>query len=182
MFFNRKILVFSIMNSLYLSSNEARGDSFLSSIFTDDTFVDDKICSTVINEHPCVKNLLRVLVDHININLRRIKENELQTNLLEEKLHQNQEKLDLLQIKLANEIQKVDIFRNKLQDTSVKDKKQKFGIDKLESKQYPKSTALVNNFFLSMIHGFHQFQEIMKNNVNVEMDNSKLVRRPAYPI
>ena len=49
-----------------VSSTTVSGQTALPTIFTDEAFVDDDICSMIINEHPCVKNVLSVLVDHIN--------------------------------------------------------------------------------------------------------------------
>ena len=58
------LAVFSIL--------KVSGQTALPSMFTDEAFVEDDICSMIINEHPCVKNVLGVLVDHINQNLQRI--------------------------------------------------------------------------------------------------------------
>ena len=58
------------------STSEVSGQTVLPTIFTDKAFVADDICSLIINEHPCVKNALSVLVDHINQNLERIQFNE----------------------------------------------------------------------------------------------------------
>ena len=118
-----KFFCFCIILSGLSSSNVVLGDKILSSIFTDDTFVDDDICSSIINEHPCVKNVLGVLVDHINDNLQRIKANDRRTKLLEEKLQQNEENLNILQNKLSNKVNEIKLLENKLLDIAVKNKK-----------------------------------------------------------
>ena len=45
----------------------------ITNLFTDHTFVDDNLCSSIIHDHPCVKNILTVLVNHISDNIREMK-------------------------------------------------------------------------------------------------------------
>ena len=97
-------ITFVVLSAL----NVVRGQTGISSIFTDETFVNDDICSSAINDHPCVKNVLAVLVDHINLNMQRIrvleeqkleetKDNEQKMKIIEELLAErkmNEEKYD----------------------------------------------------------------------------------------
>ena len=70
-------------------------ESNLSTLFTDHTFVEDDICSSIIIDHPCVKNILTVLVNHISYNVREIKstkEKSLETfEILANQIMKNQE-------------------------------------------------------------------------------------------
>ena len=53
--------------------NYIHAETNLPSLFTDQSFVEDDFCASVINDHPCVKNVLSVLVNHINDNLQEIR-------------------------------------------------------------------------------------------------------------
>ena len=70
-------------------------ESSLSNLFTNHTFVEDDICSSVIIDHPCVKNILTVLVNHISYNVREIrscKEKSLEIfEILAKQIMKNQE-------------------------------------------------------------------------------------------
>ena len=73
----------------------------LQSIFTDDAFVSDDICSSVINEHPCVKNILEVLVKEIN--LLKITSNEMKISSHEMKISSD-EKIQKVDEQLKREM------------------------------------------------------------------------------
>ena len=173
---NYKIFGFCIMLAGLGLPNMVRGDKILSSIFTDDTFVDDDICSSIINEHPCVKNVLGVLVDHINDNLQRIKLNEHRTKFLENKLQQNEENLDILQNKLSIKVNEIKLLENKLHDLSVQNKKFQIKVSQLESKNHSKSYSSTTTFLNSFFKMFNQSYGIIKDGVNRKMDNATLVR------
>ena len=70
-------------------------ETSLPNLFTDQTFMEDNMCSSIINEHPCVKNILSVLVNHISDNVREIKlskEKNLETiEILANQLKKNQD-------------------------------------------------------------------------------------------
>ena len=70
----------------------------LTNLFADHAFVDDDLCSSIISNHPCVKNILTVLVNHISDNIREMrltKERNLETiEILVNQLSKNQEVLD----------------------------------------------------------------------------------------
>ena len=80
-----------------LSTQMIEGPS-LTNLFADHTFVDDDLCSSIISNHPCVKNILTVLVNHISDNIREMrltKERNLETiEILVNQLSKNQEVLD----------------------------------------------------------------------------------------
>ena len=172
---SHKFFCFFITLSGLSSSNVVLGDKILSSIFTDDTFVDDDICSSIINEHPCVKNVLGVLVDHINDNLQRIKANDRRTKLLEEKLQQNEENLNILQNKLSNKVNEIKLLENKLLDIAVKNKKFKIKFDQLESIHHHRPHSSTTTFLNSFLKVFNKSYGIMKDGVNTKMDNATLV-------
>ena len=65
--FNRFFVFLYIVSFLLLITKmNVLAEKNLPSIFTDDAFVNDDICSSVINEHPCVKNILEVIVHKMN--------------------------------------------------------------------------------------------------------------------
>ena len=65
--FNRFFVFLYIVSFLLLITKmNVLAEKNLPSIFTDDAFVNDDICSSVINEHPCVKNILEVVVHEIS--------------------------------------------------------------------------------------------------------------------
>ena len=97
------LLFVSVLPSLAM---QRMSETSLQNLFTDQTFVNDGLCSSVINDHPCVKNVLSVLVNHISNNVREIeisKEKNLETiEILAKQLKKNQEII----VKNQNEIVK----------------------------------------------------------------------------
>ena len=151
-FSNEKYFQFLIIITLYVSSSNTRGDPVLSSILTDESFVDDDICSTIINEHPCVKNILGVMVDLINSNLQGMKEDKIQMQ------------------------QKVDTLADKLQEVTTTNKRLKRKINKLERKNHSKSSSYQNNFLNSFFETSEKSHWKKGNDVDIKMDNLTVVR------
>jgi len=124
------------------SITKVSGQTALPTIFTDKAFVSDDICSLIINEHPCVKNVLGVLVDHINQNLQRIQLNEEEAKetqkVKDQKLDELKLKLELLESKFLDEREthekSIDILRSDLKDTVDQNKLLKTEVDYLKSK------------------------------------------------
>ena len=85
-------------------SIQAMVEPSITNLFTDHTFVDDNLCSSIIHDHPCVKNILSVLVNHISDNIREIKlvkERNYETiEILVNQLRRNQEDLDTNQYEI----------------------------------------------------------------------------------
>ena len=151
-FSNGNFFQFFIIIAIYVSSSKARGDPVLSSILTDESFVDDDICSTIINEHPCVKNILGVMVDLINSNLQGMKEDKIQIQ------------------------QQVDTLADKLQEVTMTNKRLKRKISKLETKHNSKSSSYENNFLNSFFETSKESHWKTGNDVNIKMDNLTVVR------
>ena len=103
-------------------------ESSLINLFADHTFVDDDLCSSIINDHPCVKNILAVLVNHISDNIRETKLNKERNSetidILANQLRKNQEVLDSNQheIKLLKEeLKQLKINTNMKKNFKVRD-------------------------------------------------------------
>ena len=79
-------------------------ESRLSNLFIDNTFLEDNLCTSIINDHPCVKNILAVLVNHISDNMIEIESNKekiVQTiEILANQLSKNQEVLNTNQLEI----------------------------------------------------------------------------------
>ena len=111
-------------------STTVSGQTALPTIFTDEAFVDDDICSMIINEHPCVKNVLGVLVDHINQNLQRIQLIEKDTketkNVLQSKIKElllaQTFKDQKLEVSHSETKDIVNNLQNKLEGTLIQNK------------------------------------------------------------
>ena len=151
-FSNEKNFQFFIILALCVSSSNTRGDPVLSSILTDDSFVDDDICSTIINEHPCVKNILGVMVDLINSNLQGMKEDKIQMQ------------------------QQVDTLADKLQEVTMTNKRLKRKINNLETKHHSKLSSNQNNFLNSFFETSKKSHWKTGNDVTIKMDNLTVVR------
>ena len=86
------LLFVSIWPSLAM---QMMSETSLQNLLTDQTVVKDELCSSVIDNHPCVKNALSVLMNHISYNVREIelsKEKNLETiEILANQLKNNQE-------------------------------------------------------------------------------------------
>ena len=85
MFTKHKIFVFySILDLLFLL-DKVRGDTDLSLLISDYNTFNQDICNSVIKEHPCVKNVLKILIDKIaDIEKNQIKELRDQVSVLQE--------------------------------------------------------------------------------------------------
>ena len=92
------LLFVSYVAVLPTLSIQTAAEPSLTNLFADHTFVDDDLCSSIISNHPCVKNILTVLVNHISDNIREMrltKERNLETiEILVNQLSKNQEVLD----------------------------------------------------------------------------------------
>ena len=172
------------------------GQTVLPSMFTDEAFVEDDICSIIINEHPCVKNVLGVLVDHINQNLQRLqvieeetkelmeerkitqkllKERTVNENVIQDKLKQNLGAIGSLQSTVNN-------LQDKLKDTIVQNKKLKTEINALKLERTLSKEKNKNNY----IHDYHLksfFDNFSNSNlkqtdaIKSKLDNSTMVNR-----
>ena len=116
------------------STSEESGQTALPTIFTDKAFVADDICSLIINEHPCVKNALSVLVDHINQNLQRIQFDEIEAKeeqkLLESKLLEERKSHEIDYNTLQNDLEEM---RNNLAEMTKSNAMLKTKANHLES-------------------------------------------------
>ena len=95
-------------------------ESRLSNLFVDNTFLEDDLCTSIINGHPCVKNILTVLENHITDNIREIelnKETFFETiEVLTKQLSKNQEVLDTNQLEIK--LLKTEITQMKMDSYS----------------------------------------------------------------
>ena len=93
-------------------------ETSLQNLFADQTFVNDDLCSSVINNHPCVKNVLSVLVNHISNNVREIelsKERNLETiEILANQLKKSQEIIVKNQDVIENNQYRIKLLEAKL--------------------------------------------------------------------
>ena len=140
----KTIIIFHIFMAVFWTT-EVSGQTVLPTIFTDKAFVADDICSLIINEHPCVKNALSVLVDHINQNLQRIQFNEvkakeekqtLESKFLEERNY-HEKNYKILESKFLekqkNHEKSFDALRNELEEMIYQNKMLKTKVNHLES-------------------------------------------------
>ena len=184
--------IFCAIVAVFLTT--VSGQTALPTIFTDEAFVDDDICSMIINEHPCVKNVLGVLVDHINQNLQRIQLIEENTKETKNDLHSKIKELLLaqtfkdqkLEVSHSETKDLVNNLKNKLEGTLIQNKMLRNDIRELKLKLQPKEefapinakekNSDPNNLklqsFLDNLSGSNWFQ---KNDKRLKMDNSSVV-------
>ena len=152
------------------STTEVSGQTALPTIFTDTVFVADDICSLIINEHPCVKNALSVLVDHINQNLQRIQFNEAtakeEQKVLESKLLEERKNHEKNYNTLRNDFEEM---RNSLTEMSNQNTMLKTKVNHLElnfrlSEKFPKIHKRSDNQFPYDYHINAVFNDISELN------------------
>ena len=159
MFFSINLFRLYLIFTHFYALNNAQEDNQISSLFTDNTFVNDDTCSDIINEHSCVKNVLGVLVNLINSNLQKI-------NGLDEKLNF---------LKLENKIQE----KKEIEKLKMK-------INELESQHQPKETihrpksSSINDILFSFLQTFDQSYMKTNNYPVSKMDNISLVNTKIY--
>ena len=97
MFIKHKIYLFySILDLLFLL-DKVKGDTDLSSLVSDYNAVDQDICNSIIEEHPCVKNVLKVIIDKID-NIEKTLRKEI--TIKEQQIHNLEDKLqNIVEIK-----------------------------------------------------------------------------------
>lgn len=161
----RSFRLYFFFSYLY-ALNNAQQDNQISTFLTDTTFVNDDVCSEIINEHSCVKNVLGVLVDFINSNLQKI--NELDR------------KFDILQ--LENKM-----LENKLKYISAATEKLEIKVSDLGSEHQPKESNYEPKSSFSMIDSllwfldtFNKLYIKMNNYPFSKMDNVSLVNTKIY--
>ena len=175
-------------------STRVSGQTALPTIFTDEAFVDDDVCSMIINEHPCVKNVLSVLVDHINQNLQRIQLIEENTKETKNDLHSKIKELLLaqtfkdqkLEVSHSETKDLVNNLKNKLEGTLIQNKMLRNDIRELKLKLQSKEEFARTNAkekdsdpnnvklqsFIDNLSGSNWFQ---KNDKRLKVDNSSVV-------
>ena len=132
----------SIVAMLIMMTMRTVAETNLPSLFTDHSFVEDDFCSSVINDHPCVKNVLSVLVNHINDNLQEIKSIR----------ERNIETIETLanQLKINEEI----IDRNQYEIKLLK-----VELRQLKMKQYPETLSVPNDINLRKESNVYHFNQ-----------------------
>ena len=187
------LIKFHIIMAVF-SITKVSGQTALPTIFTDKAFVSDDICSLIINEHPCVKNVLGVLVDHINQNLQRIQLYEqaaIETQKIkDQKLDALRLKLELLEYKFLDERKthekSIDILQNDLKDTINQNKLLKTEVDFLKSKfhwkgdfpriQEKKDLDFPYDFhFKTVFDKFSESNSLRKEGLRLKLSNSSMV-------
>ena len=162
MFLKNKISRFHLIFTVLVVLKEAQSDDVFSFIFADDTFVSDDICSNIINEHRCVKNVLGVLVDHINNNLQKITEIEYRTKLNEENI--------------KNKEQKINMLETELKVVSAQNKKLKIKLNKLGLKYRPTDFSSFTNLLNLFHEKYGPPYGVNKMIKDTKMDNVTMVR------
>ena len=130
------IPIFAVLSSTAILT---MAETSLPSLFTDQTFVDDEFCSSTINEHPCVKNILSVLVNHISVQETKIQDNVQEIKLIKEV---NKETIELLakQIKKNQEIQ--DEFKKNQETNQYRIKLLEHKLKHLEMNQFLETNSI----------------------------------------
>ena len=162
------IPIFAVLSSTAIPTI---AETSLPSLFTDQTFVEDEFCSSTINEHPCVKNILSVLVNHISDNLQEIK-------LIKEV---NKETIELLakQIKKNQEIQdefkkNQEQYRRHIETNQYRIKLLEHKLKHLEMNQYLETNSIPSDISANDKSKFSitsQKQNNSRRNSMYEKDN-----------
>lgn len=152
------------------STAEVSGQTALPTIFTDKVFVADDICSLIINEHPCVKNALSVLVDHINQNLQRIQFNKIEAKeerkVLESKLLEERKTHEKNYNTLRNDFEEIQNSLTEMinQNTMLKSKVDHLELNFRLSEKFPKIHKRSDNKFPYTYHLNAKFSDISELN------------------
>ena len=148
-------------------------ESSLTNLFADHTFEDDNLCSSIIHDHPCVKNILTVLVNHISDSIREIKivkEKNYETiEILVNQLRKNQYEIKLLkeelkQMKINTYIQTNSKVRDANLDrkphllhTASQNKKKLSWLNRVEKKKIIGNSTLVIDFVIKFFYDYKTY-------------------------
>ena len=160
--------------ALIANINNVLAEKNLPSIFTDDAFVGDDVCSSVINDHPCAKNILEVLVQKIN--------------LLEIKSNENQENYQITKTKLEEEIShsKLEIESSKREIKLLKIQVKKSRLEKyskpgaFENAGNEEKTYTFDDHIKAYFKEFSKINWFDIDDTKNEIDNTTIVRYDSY--
>ena len=163
------IPIFAVLSSTAILT---MAETSLPSLFTDQTFVDDEFCSSTINEHPCVKNILSVLVNHISDNVQEIKLikeiNSQTVELLAKQIKKNQEIQDEFKKNQETNQYEIKLLKHKLKHLEMK---QLLEINSIPSdisvNEKWKSSITNQNQNNSSRHGKHEKDNFIGNSTKV---------------
>ena len=195
MHLKKQIVVVYISLAVFSVVYLVRGEVDFSSLITHEAFANDDFCSTAISSHFCVKNILSVLVEHINDNLQEIKNSKLEIRKLKENEQRlksleysyaellverkiNAEKFEYLQNQLEKQKQEINSFEHKQKDISRQNRKHKTKVNELESIHFSDSYTSTNNFLTSFLQNFGD----QYKNAGPSIDNSTLVRKNCFKL
>lgn len=111
------MVVFNVLFILFWFSSSVFGSIDLRTNTILPPLVKDDVCSSIINEYPCVKNVLIVLTNHINENIQEIealKQQNREYKHLSEMASNNGQEINSIKL----EIKRL-IFREKLKTQSM---------------------------------------------------------------
>ena len=130
------LLIISVVAVFPTLTIQMMVESRLSNLSIDNTFLEDTLCTSIFNDHPCVKNILTVLVNHITDNMRKIESNKEKIfetiEILRNQLRKNQEVQDTNQLEIK--LLKAQLTRMKMiLYSDVNSKERNVNIDQEES-------------------------------------------------
>ena len=162
MFTKHKIFVFySILDLLFLL-DKVRGDTDLSLLVSDYNTVDQDICHSIIKEHPCVKNVLKILIDKIDdLEKNQNKELKVQVNILQQEIALNKQQIQNLEYQLLG---------------SVENKKRSVSVQNVYSNDLLKPPSSIDNSLYSFVKASNESNWIIDNEKRRQMDSWSTVR------
>ena len=165
--FNRFFVFLYIVSFLLLITKmNVLAEKNLPSIFTDDAFVNDDICSSVINEHPCVKNILEVVVHEINQLKISSSENLQKVGVLKE--HQEKLKRELSESK-----RQIKFLEKQLKTLELEEQTNPEFMINTAPKENPHQ---YEDYFNTIFEKFNNLNWLDMDNIMDKVDNTTMVR------
>ena len=155
MFIRHKIFVFySILGLLFLL-HKVSGDTDLSLLVSDYNIVDQDICHSIIKENPCAKNVLKILIDRIDILVDKIDDMERNQVKL-------QDQVSLLQSDVAIKEQQIHTLEDKLLGI-VENKKRSVSAQNVYSNDLLQPSSSIDNSLYSFVRTSNESNWIANN-------------------
>ena len=155
MFIRHKIFVFySILGLLFLL-HKVSGDTDLSLLVSDYNIVDEDICHSIIKENPCAKNVLKILIDRIDILVDKI-------DGMEKNQVKLQDQVSLLQSDVAIKEQQIHTLEDKLLGI-VENKKRSVSAPNVYSNDLLQASSSIDNSLYSFVRTSNESNWIANN-------------------
>ena len=174
MFVFNTLFVFYLLSSLVFGLIDLRTNKILPSVINDD------VCSSVIIEYSCVKNLLTVLVDRINENMQEIESLKLRISrhekILKEKILKNEKHTQNSEYNhlIANDNdQEIKVMNSEIKKLVLLEQLKSQSMTNVDAERYKEIESFLQNHTIGSFDPFNklrvdQMKNISKNYTKVK--------------